>query len=45
MREVRDEVARHGAIVHESINWAVVLTQGVIVARAAQPAATSRQAG
>jgi putative flippase GtrA len=35
LAEVRQEMAKHGHVLHESINWAVVLTQGVIVARAA----------
>jgi hypothetical protein len=31
--EVKNTVSRYGEILHESINWGVILTQGIIVAR------------
>jgi putative flippase GtrA len=33
IKEVVDEVSKYGEIVHVSINWPVVFTQGIVVAR------------
>ena len=34
IKEVVDEVKKHGEILHISINWPVIFTQGIVVARA-----------
>ena len=32
--EVEDQVRKHGTVVESRINWPIVLTQGIVIARA-----------